>query len=217
MEIKVVKQILEWNENCHNELQEKLKQKGVFMINIMGSPGAGKTTFILNLIRELKKDGIRVGVIEGDIAGKIDAEKMARENIPVVQLNTEGACHIDAMSIKNILPKFELDNLDLIIVENIGNLVCPAEFDIGENLKIALLSIPEGDDKVEKYPLMFTRSDALVLTKYDLINYFDFDEDRVQSNGIKRNNELKIFKVNSLEEGSLGEFKFWLVKKIKSE
>lgn len=217
MEIKVVKQILEWNENCHNELQEKLKQKGVFMINIMGSPGAGKTTFILNLIRELKKDGIRVGVIEGDIAGKIDAEKMARENIPVVQLNTEGACHIEAMSIKNILPKFELDNLDLIIVENIGNLVCPAEFDIGENLKIALLSIPEGDDKVEKYPLMFTRSDALVLTKYDLINYFDFDEDRVQSNGIKRNNELKIFKVNSLEEGSLGEFKFWLVKKIKSE
>ena len=217
MEIKVVKQILEWNENCHNELQEKLKQKGVFMINIMGSPGAGKTTFILNLIRELKKDGIRVGVIEGDIAGKIDAEKMARENIPVVQLNTEGACHIEAMSIKNILPKFELDNLDLIIVENIGNLVCPAEFDIGENLKIALLSIPERDDKVEKYPLMFTRSDALVLTKYDLINYFDFDEDRVQSNGIKRNNELKIFKVNSLEEGSLGEFKFWLVKKIKSE
>ncbi len=215
MEIKVVKQIMEWNENCHKELQDELKEKKVFMINIMGSPGAGKTTFILGLIDELKKSEIKVGVIEGDIAGKIDAEKMAERGIPVVQLNTDGACHIEAMSIKNILPQFDLDDLDLIIIENIGNLVCPAEFDIGESLKVALLSIPEGDDKVEKYPLMFTRADALVLTKYDLINYFEFNEERVEKNALMRNDELKLFKVNSKNEDDIKEFKNWLISKIE--
>ncbi|MBS5986763.1 hydrogenase nickel incorporation protein HypB [Clostridium sp.] len=215
MEIKVVKQIMEWNENCHKELQDELKEKKVFMINIMGSPGAGKTTFILGLIDELKKSGIKVGVIEGDIAGKIDAEKMAERGIPVVQLNTDGACHIEAMSIKNILPQFDLDHLDLIIIENIGNLVCPAEFDIGESLKVALLSIPEGDDKVEKYPLMFTRADALVLTKYDLINYFEFNKERVEKNALMRNDELKLFKVNSKNEEDIKEFKNWLISKIE--
>ncbi|MDB2092661.1 MULTISPECIES: hydrogenase nickel incorporation protein HypB [Clostridium] len=215
MEIKVVKQIMEWNENCHKELQDELKEKKVFMINIMGSPGAGKTTFILGLIDELKRSGIKVGVIEGDIAGKIDAEKMAERGIPVVQLNTDGACHIEAMSIKNILPQFDLDDLDLIIIENIGNLVCPAEFDIGESLKVALLSIPEGDDKVEKYPLMFTRADALVLTKYDLINYFEFNEERVERNALMRNDELKLFKVNSKNEDDIKEFKNWLISKIE--
>ena len=215
MEIKVVKQLMEWNENCHKELQDELKEKKVFMINIMGSPGAGKTTFILGLIDELKKSGIKVGVIEGDIAGKIDAEKMAERGIPVVQLNTDGACHIEAMSIKNILPQFDLDHLDIIIIENIGNLVCPAEFDIGESLKVALLSIPEGDDKVEKYPLMFTRADALVLTKYDLINYFEFNEERVEKNALIRNDELKLFKVNSKNEDDIKEFKNWLISKIE--
>lgn len=215
MEIKVVKQIMEWNENCHKELQDELKEKKVFMINIMGSPGAGKTTFILGLIDELKRSGIKVGVIEGDIAGKIDAEKMAERGIPVVQLNTDGACHIEAMSIKNILPQFDLDHLDIIIIENIGNLVCPAEFDIGESLKVALLSIPEGDDKVEKYPLMFTRADALVLTKYDLINYFEFNEERVEKNALIRNDELKLFKVNSKNEDDIKEFKNWLISKIE--
>ena len=206
---------MEWNENCHKELQDELKEKKVFMINIMGSPGAGKTTFILGLIDELKKSGIKVGVIEGDIAGKIDAEKMAERGIPVVQLNTDGACHIEAMSIKNILPQFDLDHLDIIIIENIGNLVCPAEFDIGESLKVALLSIPEGDDKVEKYPLMFTRADALVLTKYDLINYFEFNEERVEKNALIRNDELKLFKVNSKNEDDIKEFKNWLISKIE--
>lgn len=215
MEIKVVRQILEWNEDCHKEVQKTLNDNNVKMINIMGSPGAGKTTFILGLIDELKRSGIKVGVIEGDIAGKIDAEKMAERGIPVVQLNTDGACHIEAMSIKNILPQFDLDDLDLIIIENIGNLVCPAEFDIGESLKVALLSIPEGDDKVEKYPLMFTRADALVLTKYDLINYFEFNEERVERNALIRNDELKLFKVNSKNEDDIKEFKNWLISKIE--
>lgn len=214
MEIKVVRQILEWNEDCHKEVQEDLREKNVRMINIMGSPGAGKTTFILNLINELKKKNLKVGVIEGDIEGTIDAKKMQDAGIPVVQLNTQGACHIEAMSIKNIISEFNLDELDLLIVENIGNLVCPAEFDIGEVLKIALLSIPEGDDKVIKYPLMFSRADALILTKYDMIRYFKFNEDEVKKETLLRNPSSKIFKINSLEEGEAKEFTEWLLKKI---
>lgn len=196
MEIKVVRQIMEWNENCHEELCKYLNEKNVLMLNVMGSPGAGKTTFIKKIITKLK-DKYKIGVIEGDIAGKIDAERIADMGIPVVQLNTDGACHIEAMSIKNILPEFDLDTLDIIFIENIGNLVCPAEFDIGEDLKIALLSIPEGDDKVEKYPLMFTRANAIVMTKYDMKNYFNFDDNRVINNAKTLNSDVKIYKVNS--------------------
>jgi hydrogenase nickel incorporation protein HypB len=215
VEIKVVRQILEWNENCHAELQGIFEENKVLMINIMGSPGAGKTTFILKFIENLRKENYKVGVIEGDIAGKVDAEKMAAIGIPVVQLNTDGACHIEAMSIKNIIPDFNLKELDVLIVENIGNLVCPAEFDIGEHLKIALLSIPEGDDKVEKYPLMFSRSDALVLTKYDMKSYFEFDEERVIQNAQNMNKDIKLFKVNSTKGEGMAEFVAWVKNYLK--
>ena len=214
MQIKVVRQILEWNEDCHKEVQEALMNKNVKMINVMGSPGAGKTTFILNLIEELKSKDLRVGVIEGDIEGTIDAEKIQDAGIPVVQLNTQGACHIEAMSIKNIIEDFNLDELDILIVENIGNLVCPAEFDIGEVLKVALLSVPEGDDKVVKYPLMFLKADALVITKYDMIKYFKFNDDEVREQTLIRNPNSKIFKINSLEKSATKEFTEWLIKKI---
>lgn len=214
MQIKVVRQILEWNKDCHKEVQEELYNKNVKMINVMGSPGAGKTTFILNLIEELKGKCLNIGVIEGDIEGTIDAKKMQDAGIPVVQLNTQGACHIEAMSIKNIIENFNLDELDIIIVENIGNLVCPAEFDIGEVLKVALLSIPEGDDKVVKYPLMFSKADALVLTKYDMIKYFKFNEAEVKRETLIRNPNSQIFTVNSLEKGKTKEFAEWLIKKI---
>ena len=214
MQIKVVRQILEWNEDCHKEVQEALMNKNVKMINVMGSPGAGKTTFILNLIEEIKSKDLRVGVIEGDIEGTIDAKKIQDAGIPVVQLNTQGACHIEAMSIKNIIEDFNLEELDILIVENIGNLVCPAEFDIGEVLKVALLSVPEGDDKVVKYPLMFSKADALVITKYDMIKYFKFNDDEVREQTLIRNPNSKIFKINSLEKSATKEFTEWLIKKI---
>lgn len=214
MEIKVVRQIMEWNENCHAELQQLFNEKKILMINVMGSPGGGKTTFITRIIENLMKE-YKIGVIEGDIAGQIDAEKIASMGIPVVQLNTDGACHIEAMSIKNMLQYFDLDNLDILIVENIGNLVCPAEFDIGEDLKISLLSIPEGDDKVEKYPLMFTRADALVLTKYDMKEYFNFDENRVIDNSRKLNSNINIFKVNSAKAEGIEEVAGFIRKFIK--
>ena len=214
MKIKVIKQIMDWNEECHEELIDKLNDNKVTMINVMGSPGAGKTTFILNLLNEFKKEGLRVGVIEGDIAGKIDAEKIANEGIEVVQLNTDGACHIEAESIKNILPSFNLKDLDLLIVENIGNLVCPAEFNIGEHLKIALLSVPEGDDKVQKYPLMFANSDGLIITKSDLKDYFEFNYSKIFADAIKRNKNIRIFAVNSKVDGCLSEVKEWILSKM---
>lgn len=214
MEIKVVRQVLEWNQNCHEELKKIFDDNNVLVINVMGSPGGGKTTLIKKVIEKLCNK-YNIGVIEADIAGKVDAERIAAMGIPVVQLNTDGACHTEAMSIKNIIPDFDLKKLDIIIIENIGNLVCPAEFDIGEDLKVALLSIPEGDDKPEKYPLMFTRANALVLTKYDMINYFEFDEKRVFNavNGL--NSGTEIFKVSSTKNEGVDDFVSWVEKYIK--
>lgn len=196
MEIKVLHQVMNWNEDVSEEVKAVLAARHICMINVMGSPGAGKTSLITALINRLKED-FRIGVIEGDIAGQVDAERIASLGIPAVQLNTDGACHIEAMSIQHILPELPLDDLDVIFVENIGNLVCPAEFRIGESLRITLLSIPEGDDKVEKYPLMFTDTDCLVLNKYDMIPYFDFDEARVSANYETVNPKAPLFKVSS--------------------
>jgi len=180
VEIRVVRQILEWNEDCSASLREKLSFKKVFMINVMGSPGAGKTSLITSVIERLKVKGFRIGVVEGDIAGNIDAKKMDALGIPVVQLNTDGACHIEAMAIDHILPMFDLDDTDIIFIENIGNLVCPAEFDLGEDMCIGLLSVPEGDDKIEKYPLLFSRVDILAVSKIDMLSFFDFDLEKVK-------------------------------------
>ena len=196
MEIKVLHQVMDWNEDVSEEVKAVLAARHICMINVMGSPGAGKTSLITALINRLKED-FRIGVIEGDIAGQVDAERIASLGIPAVQLNTDGACHIEAMSIQHILPELPLDDLDVIFVENIGNLVCPAEFRIGESLRLTLLSIPEGDDKVEKYPLMFTDTDCLVLNKYDMIPSFDFDEARVSANYETVNPKAPLFKVSS--------------------
>lgn len=215
MEIKVVHQILEWNEDCSNEIKKKLTEKEVCLINVMGSPGAGKTSLITSIIKRLNGE-YRIGVIEGDIAGQIDAEKMEKMGIPVVQLNTDGACHIEAMSVDNILPDFDLDALDIIFVENIGNLVCPAEFNIGENFRITILSIPEGDDKVEKYPLMFSTTDGLVMNKYDMMPYFEFDDKRVEQNAVDVNPDVDIFRVSSKTGEGMDELVSW-IKKMVSE
>jgi hydrogenase nickel incorporation protein HypB len=216
MEIKVVKQILEWNEDCSNEIKNLLGEKKVFVINVMGSPGAGKTSLIVEIIKKLSKD-YNIGVIEGDIAGQIDAKKIDSLGIPVVQLNTDGACHIEAMSIKHILQYFDLDKIDIILIENIGNLVCPAEFNIGEDIRVAILSIPEGDDKVEKYPLMFASTDALVLNKYDMKEYFDFDDVKVESISKDMNPKIELFRVSSRNGSGMEDFTSWLSKKINSK
>ncbi len=213
MEIKVVHQILEWNEDVSDKVKQTLSDKKVCLVNVMGSPGAGKTSVITSIINKLS-DKFRIGVIEGDIAGQIDAEKMEALGVPVVQLNTDGACHIEAMSIEHILPDFDLNSVDVLFVENIGNLVCPAEFNIGEDFRVALLSVPEGDDKVHKYPLMFQTTDALVLNKYDMIEYFDFDTARVEKDARDINPDVSIFKVSNKSGDGLEEFLNWLSKEI---
>ncbi len=189
-------QVMEWNEDVSAQVRKTLAERKVCLINVMGSPGAGKTSLITALIARLQEK-FSIGVIEGDITGQIDAEKIAALGIPAVQLNTDGACHIEAMSIQRILPQFDLDALDLLFVENIGNLVCPAEFDIGENFRITILSIPEGDDKVKKYPLMFTDTDCLVLNKCDMLPYFDFSLETVAEDYRRVNPEGPLFQVSS--------------------
>lgn len=214
MEIKVVRQILEENKDCHAELQKIFNLNKVLVLNIMGSPGCGKTTFILRLIEEIREK-YNVGVIEGDVAGKVDSQKIAAMGIPVVQLNTEGACHLESASIKNVLQYFNLDKLDILIVENIGNLICTAEFEIGEDLKIVLLSIPEGDDKVEKYPLMFLKADTLILSKFDMMKYFNFYEERVLEDCKRLNEDMEILRVNSLNGEGVERFVRWIKPYIK--
>lgn len=216
MEIKVVKQIMEWNEDCSNEIKDELKGKKVYLMNVMGSPGAGKTSLIVKLIEKLS-GRYKIGVIEGDIAGKIDAEKIDKLGIPVVQLNTEGACHIEAMSIKNILPYFDLDNIDIVFIENIGNLVCPAEFNLGDDLRIAVLSVPEGDDKVEKYPLMFATSNCLIMNKYDMKPYFEFDDKKVETSATDRNPKIKTFRVSSKTDEGIDNLCEFLIENISKK
>ena len=213
MEIKVMHQVMAWNEDVSDAVKAELAAHRVCLINVMGSPGAGKTTTLISLIERLR-DRYRIGVIEGDIAGQIDADTIQELGITVTQIDTDGACHIEAMSIQKMLPEYDLANLDIIFVENIGNLVCPAEFNIGESFRLALLSIPEGDDKVEKYPLMFATSHALALNKYDLKDYFDFDDGRVEKAARGVNPDISIFRVSSRDGSGLDQLAAWIAEKV---
>ena len=213
MEIKVMHQIMEWNEDVSDAVKAELAENKVCFVNVMGSPGAGKTSVIVELINRLR-DTFRIGVIEGDIAGQVDADKIHAMGIPVVQLDTDGACHIEAMSVQHLLREFSLPDLDVVFVENIGNLVCPAEFNIGESFRVALLSVPEGDDKVVKYPLMFATTDALVLNKFDMQPYFDFDDARVEADARGVNPKVRIFRVSSRTGDGLDELVKWISEKI---
>lgn len=193
--IKVVKQLLEWNEDCSNEVRDILSEKKIFAVNVMSAPGAGKTSLIIKLIEKLQPR-YHAAVIEGDIAGQIDAEKLDGLGVPVVQLNTNGACHIEALSMKKMLGYFDLDDIDVLFIENVGNLVCPAEFEVGEDVKLAMVSIPEGDDKVVKYPLLFSKADLVVLNKFDMMRFFDFDDRQVEEDVRTLNGEAKIYRTS---------------------
>jgi len=154
------------------KIKDRLKEKGILMVNLIGSPGSGKTTL---LEKTLGKDGLRAAVIEGDVATDRDAKRIEATGVPSIQINTDGGCHLEANWVDSTIDKLPLDELDIIFVENVGNLVCPAEFDIGEDHKVAISSVPEGPDKPLKYPLLFTEASAVVLTKTDLLPYVPFD------------------------------------------
>lgn len=195
--IDVQQNILEKNEKIALENEKLFKEKKLFVFNVMSSPGAGKTTFLMETINRLK-DRYRIGVIEGDVASRVDAEKISATGVPVVQVNTGGACHLDASMISKALAHLPLDELDVIIIENVGNLVCPAEWKLGEHLKVVLLSIPEGDDKPIKYPLMFASADIVLLTKIDLLPFFKFDIDEVEKVIKGLNPNALILKISSV-------------------
>lgn len=174
MEIPVVKQILSANDQMAAENRRLLAEHGITAINIMAAPGAGKTSLILATIAGLG-DGVRAGVIEGDVASRIDADTIAARGIPVVQINTGGNCHLEAWMVASALPRLPLADLDLLFIENVGNLICPAAWDLGTAAAVVVASVPEGHDKPYKYPGMFAAADAVVLNKADLLAYFDFD------------------------------------------
>ncbi|MDZ7759063.1 MAG: hydrogenase nickel incorporation protein HypB [Desulfovermiculus sp.] len=189
--IEVKEGILAENEEEAERLRSYLKDKNVFLLNLMSSPGAGKTSLIVQTVHDLA-GRLRIGVIEADIDSSVDAETVSRAGVQAVQLRTGGFCHLDATMVARGLEALDVDNLDLIIVENVGNLVCPAEFDTGAHASAMILSVPEGDDKPLKYPLMFTKCRALVVNKIDALGIFDFDLDLLRERAGQLNPELII-------------------------
>jgi hydrogenase nickel incorporation protein HypB len=207
--IDVKQELLSDNSNLAEELREKLKTSQTFMINVMSSPGAGKTTLLLETIRRLK-DELRIGVIEGDIESMVDAEKITKSGAVAVQIRTGGDCHLDAPMLKPALDTMDLDQTDVIFVENIGNLVCPAEFDIGAAARVMLLSVPEGDDKVLKYPLMFTVCDLLLVTKTDCQSLFDFHMEELKKRVHQINPRMEMIPICSKTGENMNAWVDWL-------
>jgi hydrogenase nickel incorporation protein HypB len=202
------------NAGLADSLRERLAASGTTMLDVMGSPGSGKTSLLLGTISRLRDRGTRTAVVEGDIESTEDAEKMQAAGIASVQLRTGGACHLDAAMVDAALDELDHDGVDLIAVENIGNLVCPAEFDIGAHRRVVLLSVPEGHDKAFKYPLIFTIADALVITKTDFLALTDFDVDICRREARRLNPTLAIFEVSARTGEGMAEWCDWLASGI---
>lgn len=213
--IEIKEDILSDNKNLADEIRDMLRIHNVFMLNLMSSPGSGKTSLIVNTIRSMK-DTCRIGVIEGDIDSVVDAEKVVQEGIPAVQLKTGGYCHLDASMIKMALDEMDLKNLDLVIIENIGNLVCPAEFDTGAQKNAMILSVPEGDDKPLKYPLIFSVCDVLVVNKIDYMGIADFDMTAMQERVLKLNSNITIIEASCKTGEGMMKWTKWLTEEMNA-
>jgi len=209
-EIKVYRNLMGANEEWAAKTREFLKEKKITMINIIGSPGAGKTA-LLEKIQTFLKGRLRFGVLEGDVETTRDAERLATLQIPVSQLLTDGACHLEAKLVHYALLDLPLDELDLVIVENVGNLVCPAEFDIGEHAKIAVLSVTEGEDKALKYPLLFRESKAVILSKIDLLPYLPFQMDVCLAAVKQINGDVPVFALSAYKSEGMQAWVDWLL------
>ncbi|AVX21880.1 hydrogenase nickel incorporation protein HypB [Carboxydocella sporoproducens DSM 16521] len=212
MKIEIKTDILISNDQQAELNRQNFRAAGVKVFNFMGSPGAGKTTLLERTIAELKNK-LRLAVIEGDIYTSKDAERIEAHGIPVVQINTEGACHLDARMVARVLPRFDLNNLDLLIIENVGNLVCPVEFQLGEDAKVAVLSVIEGDDKPLKYPLIFRESEAVVVNKIDLLPFCNCNMESLTRDILSINPDIKIFPVSCRTGEGLQEWIDWLFRR----
>jgi hydrogenase nickel incorporation protein HypB len=207
MKIEIVKNILDANDQVASLNREFFDTLKVFTINIMSSPGAGKTSLILETVRRLDSP---VAVIEGDVASSIDSEKMADSGIPVVQINTGGNCHLDASMVREAIKKLSLEGIKYLFIENVGNLICPASFDLGEHIRVAISSVPEGDDKPYKYPGLFSTVDAVILNKMDLMPYINFDYERFRNGIIAVNKKAKIFQLSCNTKEGIDTWVEWL-------
>ena len=214
--ISIVEDIMSANDRLAQENREVFDKAGVFAINIMASPGAGKTTFIIKTLDALR-GRLRMGVIEGDLATSIDADKAAAAGLPAVQINTGGDCHLDAVMVSSALPSLPLNELDLVIVENVGNLVCPASFAIGTHINVLVASIPEGDDKPYKYPSMYRGMQALVISKIDLLPYVPFNMDYFRQGVEILNSGVVTFTVSAKTGEGMGAWADWLVEQVRGK
>jgi hydrogenase nickel incorporation protein HypB len=213
LKIPVVRDILAANERLAEDNRRIFRQAGLFVINLMSGPGAGKTSLLERTIDALRQE-IRMGVIEGDIQSSYDAERIGQKGVQVVQLNTGGSCHLDGNMIKSSLDALDLGNLDLLMVENVGNLVCPAEFNLGEDVKAMILSVAEGDDKPLKYPLMFQESRVLLINKIDLLPYVECDVGKMRERALQLNTNLEIFEISCRTGEGLDSWADWLRQRV---
>lgn len=204
---------MEANDRIADQNRAIFDSNNLFVVNLMSSPGAGKTSLLEKTIEKLK-DRLSIGVIEGDIQCSFDAERIAKSGVAVTQINTDGACHLDGNMIREAMNQFDLSALELLIVENVGNLVCPAEFKVGENIKAMILSVTEGDDKPLKYPLMFQESSVLIINKIDLLPYVDSRVETIRDNVAKLNKDMAIFEVSCKTGEGVDDWIAWLEKQV---
>ncbi|MDQ0202382.1 hydrogenase nickel incorporation protein HypB [Pectinatus haikarae] len=209
MEVQVMQDILGSNDKLAAENKKIFDEYGIFVLNLIGSPGAGKTSLLEKTIGSLKNH-LRLAVIEGDLFTSKDADRIADHDVPVIQINTSGGCHLDAMMVKKVLSKLDLQNLDLVIIENVGNLVCPAEFNIGEDTKAVVLSITEGDDKPLKYPLIFKEASAVVLNKIDILPFTNFDMENARHDINCLHPGISIIETSCRTDNGLDQWCSWL-------
>lgn len=212
--LETKERVIEDNDKVAALVRKKLSDKGVFLVNLMASPGAGKTTTLVRTIQALK-DRYRIGVMEADVDSDVDAKAVSDAGAKAIQLHTGGSCHMDADMTERGLEGLGLDDLDLVILENVGNLVCPAEFDVGANKRVVILSVPEGDDKPLKYPLMFTVGDVLLINKYDTREIFDFDLDRLKKNVRDLNPEMEVLPLSAKTGDGFDAWIAWLTAAIE--
>ena len=212
--IEVKQSIFADNDADAELLRQELKKQGTFLINLMSSPGSGKTTTLTRLIENLKDD-LKIGIMEADIDSDVDAETISQTGAKVIQLHTGGMCHLDADMTRQGIRQLETAGLDLVVLENVGNLVCPAEFDTGAAVNMMLLSVPEGHDKPLKYPLIFQTCSAMIINKIDVLPYFDFDMEKVTQYARMRNPDIQIFPISAKTGEGVAALADWLRQQVK--
>jgi len=214
--VEVITSILNANDLIAQENQDLLRNHHILGVNLMASPGAGKTSLILQTAKALASH-LRIGVIEGDVASRIDADRVASVDIPVIQINTGGECHLDALTVQKAIKALPLPELDILFIENVGNLICPVEFQLGEKIRVVIASVPEGDDKPYKYPGMFTAVDVVILNKMDLTPYVDFNLDAMRQGVRTLNQRAKMFELSCRTGEGIAAWTEWLESQLRAE